>query len=158
MALNQKIIEKAQPHLTPNGRKTTKSYKMGDSGGLYLEVSPSGGKWWRLKYRFQGKEKRLSLGVYPEVSLSDAREKRDSFRTLLDNGIDPSEKAKEERKAIRAEEARKLAESRFTVDPEGALSIRLGKRRLTLSPDETAELHSFLDKARSSTLKVTSWP
>ena len=52
----------------PNG----KTQKLFDGLGLYLEVSPSGGKWWRLKYRFAGKEKRLSLGVYPEVSLKES--------------------------------------------------------------------------------------
>ena len=50
-----------------------KSRRLFDGGGLYLEVSPSGGKWWRLKHRFGGKEKRLSLGVYPDVKLKDAR-------------------------------------------------------------------------------------
>ena len=59
-------------------------------GGLYVEVSPTGGKWWRLKYRFDGKEKRLSLGVYPDVSLKDARERRHEARKLLAGGIDPS--------------------------------------------------------------------
>ncbi len=49
---------------------------MFDGGGLYLEVAPSGGKWWRLKYRFGGKEKRISLGVYPDVSLKQARRRR----------------------------------------------------------------------------------
>ena len=49
-----------------------KPKRLFDGGGLYLEVSPKGGKWWRLKYRFGGKEKRLSLGVYPEVTLKDA--------------------------------------------------------------------------------------
>lgn len=64
---------------------------MFDARGLYLEVAPSGGKWWRLKYRYGGKEKRLSLGVYPDVSLKDARERRDDARKLLANDIDPSE-------------------------------------------------------------------
>jgi hypothetical protein len=53
-------------NLTVAGAETKdKAYRLFDGGGLYLEVSPSGGKWWRLKYRFGGKEKRLSLGVYP---------------------------------------------------------------------------------------------
>ena len=50
-----------------NARPGEKSVRLFDGGGLYLEVSPTGGKWWRLKYRFDGKEKRLSLGVYPDV-------------------------------------------------------------------------------------------
>jgi integrase len=68
---------------------TKKPYKMSDSGGLYLEVDPSGGKYWRFKYRFAGKEKRISLGVYDDVSLADAREERDECRKQLAKGIDP---------------------------------------------------------------------
>ena len=74
-----------------NAKPAEKTRKLFDSGGLYLEVAPSGGRWWRLKYRFGGKEKRLSLGVYPDVSLKDARERRDENRKLLANEVDPSE-------------------------------------------------------------------
>lgn len=62
-----------------------KAYKLSDEKGLYLEISPAGGRWWRLKFRFDGKEKRLSLGVYPDVSLASARERRDEARKLLAN-------------------------------------------------------------------------
>ncbi|RQW27247.1 DUF4102 domain-containing protein [Rhodobacteraceae bacterium CH30] len=67
-----------------------KLYKVADEKGLYLEVTPQGGKWWRLKYRFDGKEKRLSLGTYPDVGLALARSRRDEARTLLATGTDPS--------------------------------------------------------------------
>lgn len=84
--------------LTDNAIKNFKPAKKPirnfDSNGLYIEVSPSGGKWWRLKYRFQGKEKRLSLGVYPEISLKKARELRDEFRKMVAEGLDPSENRK----------------------------------------------------------------
>lgn len=86
MALTNTKIRNTSP-----GKKTQKLF---DERGLYLEVSPSGGKWWRLKYRFNGKEKRLSLGVYPDVSLRDARERREDARKLLANEIDPSEHRK----------------------------------------------------------------
>jgi integrase len=66
-----------------------KAYRLFDAGGLYLEVAPSGGKWWRLKYRYAGKEKRLSLGTYPDTGLKDAREKRDEHRKLIAAGVDP---------------------------------------------------------------------
>jgi integrase len=83
MPLTDTAVRKAKPSLKP--------VRLFDGGGLYLEVAPSGGKWWRLKYRIAEKEKRLSLGVYPDVSLKDARAKRDDARRLLANGIDPSE-------------------------------------------------------------------
>jgi integrase len=66
-----------------------KRYTLFDTGGLYLEVAPKGGKWWRLRYRYAGKTKVMSLGIYPTVSLKNAREKRDAARTLLANGGDP---------------------------------------------------------------------
>ncbi|MFD1558805.1 tyrosine-type recombinase/integrase [Paraburkholderia silviterrae] len=77
-----------------NAKPRDKSYRMHDSGGLYLELFPNGSKLWRWKYRFQGKEKRLALGAYgtsdSSVGLRDAREKRDAARKLLRTGVDPS--------------------------------------------------------------------
>jgi len=80
-----------------NAKPGPKSYRMFDAGGMYLEVTPAGGKLWRLKYRFGGKEKRLALGAYPEVPLSQsnkdaptgARQKAFDARSLLAQGIDP---------------------------------------------------------------------
>jgi integrase len=77
-----------------NAKPEDKPTRLFDERGLYLEVSPAGGKWWRLKYRFGGQEKRLSLGVYPQVTLKDARERRDAARKLLGDGVDPSEHRK----------------------------------------------------------------
>ena len=68
-----------------------KSFKVSDERGLFLLVTPSGGKWWRLKYKIDGKEKSLSLGIYPDVSLANAREKRDQARKVIAAGSDPSE-------------------------------------------------------------------
>ena len=64
-----------------------KAYKLSDEKGMFLLVTPAGSKWWRLKYRFAGKEKLLSLGVYPEIGVRDARDRRDAARKLLLNGI-----------------------------------------------------------------------
>jgi len=75
----------------------SKTKKLYDERGLYLEVAPSGGKWWRLKYRFNRKEKRISLGIYPDISLKEARERRENARKLLANGIDPSEYKKQQK-------------------------------------------------------------
>jgi integrase len=85
--------------LVRNAKAGKKSVKLFDGRGLYMEVSPSGGKWWRLKYRFEGKEKRVSLGVYPDVKLKDARDRRETARKLVSDGIDPSENRKAQRSA-----------------------------------------------------------
>ncbi len=71
-----------------------KLYKLSDEKGLFLSVRPNGGKYWQMKYRFDGKEKTLSFGVYPEVSLREARDKRDEARKKIKDGIDPSEEKK----------------------------------------------------------------
>jgi len=90
-----------------NLKPSAKPSRFFDERGLYVEVSPSGGKWWRLKYRFGGKEKRLSLGVYPDVGLKDARERRDRSRKLIADGIDPAEN----RKALKSARISKAANS-----------------------------------------------
>lgn len=86
MALTDTAIRNAKPGAKPA--------KLFDERGLFLLVTPTGGKWWRLKYRFEGKEKLLSLGTYPDVSLKDARERRDGARKQLADGIDPSHNRK----------------------------------------------------------------
>lgn len=88
MALSNTQIRKAKPD--------TKNYRLYDEKGLYIEVTPAGGKLWRLKYRFGGKEKRLALGAYPAISLKAAREARDSARSLLANQVDPGEHKKKQ--------------------------------------------------------------
>jgi hypothetical protein len=88
-ALTDLAIRKIQPGI--------KTVRVLDGRGLYLEVSPKGGKWWRLKYRFAGKEKLLSMGTYPDTSLKKAREKRDEARALLASGVDPSEARRAEK-------------------------------------------------------------
>jgi len=75
-----------------------KSYKLSDEKGMYLEVMPNSSKYWRLKFRIAGKEKRLALGVYPETSLAEARAKRDDARRLILAGGDPSAAKKEEKR------------------------------------------------------------
>lgn len=72
----------------------TKTTKIADEKGLYIQLEPSGSKLWRLKYRFAGKEKRLSFGAYPEVSLREARDERDAARAMLRKGTDPGEARK----------------------------------------------------------------
>lgn len=72
-----------------NARPRDRAYRLTDGLGMYLEVSPTGSRYWRFKYRFAGKEKRLALGVYPEVGAKEARMRRDDARKLLANGVDP---------------------------------------------------------------------
>jgi integrase len=91
MPLTEMKIKKA--------KATDKQYKMTDGGGLYLLIHPNGGRYWRLKYRIDGKEKMLSIGVYPDVSLSEARERREQARKLLANGADPSAVKQEAKQA-----------------------------------------------------------
>jgi Arm DNA-binding domain len=104
MPLTDTSIRNAKPGATPKGKITDKPYKLSDARGLYLEVTPTGGKGWRLKYRFGGKEKRISLGVYPDAPLKDARDRRDDARKLLAAGIDPRANRKA-KKSARAENA-----------------------------------------------------
>jgi integrase len=80
-----------------------KAYKLADSHGLYLLVSPTGAKWWRLKYRLKGKEKALALGVYPEVTLAEARDKQAKARKLIAHGTDPMEAKREQKRQAKAQ-------------------------------------------------------
>ncbi len=85
-----------------NLKAKNKSYKVSDSGGLYVEVMPSGSFLWRLKYRFEGREKRLAFGAYPSVSLADARDARARAKSMLAKEIDPGAAKQAEKKARRA--------------------------------------------------------
>ncbi|UCV15526.1 tyrosine-type recombinase/integrase [Quatrionicoccus australiensis] len=86
MPLTDTAIRTAKP--------AEKPYKLADEKGLFLLLNPNGSKWWRLKFRVDGKEKLLSLGTYPEIGLKKAREERDKARTMLAEGIDPSQHRK----------------------------------------------------------------
>jgi hypothetical protein len=90
MALTDTEIRKSAPRET--------LYKLFDGGGMFLEVRPNGARYWRLKYRYAGKEKLLALGVYPGVTLKDAREKREAAKKKLAAGIDPGEARKAEKR------------------------------------------------------------
>ena len=99
MALTDTAIRNAKP--------AEKACKLADGGGLYLLHTPNGSKWWRLDYRFAGKRKTLSMGVYPDTGLKEARSKRDNARKLLAEGIDPGA----QRKAHKASSAERAANS-----------------------------------------------
>jgi integrase len=97
MPLTDTAIRKAKPE--------AKQRKLYDERGLFLLISPKGGKWWRFKYQFDGKEKLLSLGTYPDTSLKDARERRDQARKQVAAGIDPGEHRKARKTATIAKQA-----------------------------------------------------
>lgn len=91
MALTDVTIKSAKPR--------EKAYKLSDSGGLYIEIAPSGGKWWRYKFRFEGRELRISLGTYPDVGLKEARERHSAERKKLAEGVNPSASRKAEKES-----------------------------------------------------------
>jgi integrase len=129
MALSNTAIRNARPGDKPR--------KIFDERGLFLLVQPSGGKLWRLKYRYLGKEKKLSLGQYPDVTLKAARERRDEARSLLANGADPTSV-----KVQVALEAKEAAANTFSaiaaeyiakIEKEGRAAVTIKKTRWLLS-------------------------
>lgn len=87
-----------------NAKPASKDYKLFDGGGLFLLVTAAGGKLWHLKYRFAGKEQKLSFGPYPTTSLADARQLREDAKKLLVNGVDPGEIKKAKKEVLAAEQ------------------------------------------------------
>ncbi len=114
-----------------------KPIKLFDDRGLFLLLQPSGGKLWRLKYRILGKEKKLSLGVYPDVSLKEARKRRDDARTLLANGVDPSNAKKEREQSEKRDAANTFAaiadEFIEKTSREGRAAVTIKKTQWLLS-------------------------
>jgi len=118
---------------TAHGKPST----LFDGGGLYLLVQQSGSKWWRLKYRMHGKQKLLSLGVYPAVSVRKARESREDARKLLGQGIDPSQARKDEKassKAARGNSFAALAEAWYS------------RKASEWAPSTAAKARTYLDR------------
>lgn len=112
MPLTDRQVKAAKPR--------DKKYKVADEKGLYLEVHPNGSKYWRLKYRFQGKEKLAAFGVYPDVGLADARGKRDDARKLLAQGIDPNAEKK-----ARQRTSRMAADNSFELVAREWFAVRM---------------------------------
>lgn len=134
MTLSDTKIRSAKPK--------TRAYKLSDEKGLYLLINPNGSKYWRQKYYFAGKENLLAHGVYPEVSLKDAREKRDQAKKLLANHIDPSEHNKAQKSARLGRAA-----NSFEV---------VAREWLTKQTERLAPSHTNKIKARLET-KVFPW-
>lgn len=121
-----------------NANPAEKPYKLADGGGMYLEVMPNGSKYWRLKYRFAGKEKRLALGVYPKMSLADARKEREKAKDFLNEGKDPSEEMS--KKALKAANMTSAENSLESVAREW-----FGKRTHIWVPSHTADVKRRLE-------------
>ena len=102
MALSDITVRSAKPR--------EKEYKLSDSGGLYLLITPAGGKLWRLKFRVDGREKKLAIGAYPAIGLSDARKRRDDARELIATGADPSREKQQAKHRARVSAANTFGE------------------------------------------------
>lgn len=120
-----------------NAKRGLKPHKLYDERGLFLLVQPSGGKLWRLKYRYLGKEKKLSLGIYPDVTLKDARKRRDEARSMLANGLDPSREKKRKLEAAKLgnDNTFKLVGEEYItrIEQEGRAAVTISKTRWLLS-------------------------
>lgn len=118
-----------------------KPYRIAVGQGLYLEVTPTGSKLWRMKYRFDGKEKRLALGTFPAVSLEQASQARDEARAMLKAGTDPAAV----RRAARAWHTPSPASAfRLELTQDNALTIETPGQALRLTPEQTAAVRAFL--------------
>jgi len=129
MALTDTSIRNAKP--------AEKAFSLSDERGLSIQIHPSGGKWWRFRYRFDGKEKMLSLGTYPDVSLKDARERRDEARKMVANGIDPGE----HRRAVKTAKQERAANSLEVICREW-----LEHKRSTVEPAQYSKALARLEK------------
>lgn len=107
-----------------NAKPKEKAWKLTDGQGLYLEVMPNGSKYWRLKYRFLNKEKRLAIGVYPNVSLATARQKKDEAKRLITENKDPSAEKRKNRE-------RSILESQNTLELIGREWFSINKAKWT---------------------------
>lgn len=134
MALSDVVIRNAKPR--------ERDYKLADSGGLYLLVTPAGGKLWRVKFRFDGREKKLSLGAYPAIGLSEARKRRDQARELLAAGADPSRE-----KQLSKHRARASAVNTFGVIAQEFIHKR---RREGLSESTAAKSEYYISRMGSA--------
>jgi hypothetical protein len=140
MSKNYNLSE-AEIESAKNGDK---AYRLYDGDGLYLQVTTSGSKYWRFKYRFGRKEKCLSMGTYPITGLEDARRNRNEAKELLTQGINPSEIRKQEKARIKAEhlEGERIPSVRISFD--GKIEIWKGGNTLRLTMEEAEFIANIL--------------
>ena len=135
MTANQ--INKLRDITIKNAKPREKPYPLSDGQSLYIEIMPNGAKYWRLRYRFAGKQKRIAFGVYPEVSIKEARDKASKARQLLRDGLDPSD-VKRERKL----QSHISAESSFSI----VAKEWFDKEKLHWSEGHTVRVERFVNK------------
>ena len=139
-----KLIKPMSEDTVRNAMPKGKQFALYDGGGLFLLVRPSGGKLWRLKYRFDGKDKKIALGAYPAMTLEEARIKRDAAKELVLQGFDPAEIRKQEKARDKAEclEAKMIPSVRATFD--GKIEIWKGNNTMRLTLDEARFIGTLL--------------
>jgi hypothetical protein len=143
MPLTDSAIRKAKPAAKP--------IKLYDERGLFLLVAPAGGKWWRFRYRFERKHKSLSMGVYPDVGLVNARMRRDAAKQMLAKGIDPGAVRREDKARETAEKlaAKNTSTVQVSVALDGAVEIWKGRAVVRLEFDEARAVKDLLAKLTS---------
>ena len=143
-----KIISPLTETQIENAPTTSKQGRLYDGGGLYLMTAPTGTNLWRFKYRFEGKEKLISFGAYPDVSLSDARKLRNDSRQLLAIGYDPSAVRRDEREKEKAVEASVNGVPSVRVLMGGGVEIWKGRVVMRLTDGEAQFVSDLLIKLR----------
>jgi len=110
-----------------SARPKAQAFKLSDGGGMYLLVTPEGGRYWRMDYRFLGKRRTVALGVYPTVTLSNARVRREEARELLAQNIDPNEAKKSTKRAskLAAKNTFEAVAREFFAKRRNKLSLRV---------------------------------
>ncbi|MBS0194229.1 MAG: DUF4102 domain-containing protein [Proteobacteria bacterium] len=143
-----KRIAPLTPSAVRNAKPKDRPYKLADERGLFLLVNPNGSRWWRWKYRRpeSKKENLLSLGTFPDVSLKQARERREEARTLVAHGIVPGVKRMTEKTAAAAQHAETRARYLFSfaIATDGALSVTVRGNTLCLTPHQTDAIRAAL--------------
>ncbi len=120
-----------------------KVFRIYDTKGLYLEINPNGGKYWRLKYHFNGKEKRLALGIYPKISLEEARYKIAGIKQQLKDGIDPLMEKILARARVEEVKDRELG-LKLSLETNGDLIIKKKFKSILITKEELKSLSLFL--------------
>ena len=144
-----KLVDPLTPLEVENAKPQEKEYKLSDGGGLYLLVTPSGGRLWRFNYRFEGKRKTLCLKSYPDRSLEEARIIHKEARQLLANAVDPSELHRQlatVEKMERAEFQTTHKRASVRIDIDGNIEIWKGRNSIRLSNDEALFIKNQISK------------